>query len=100
MAVGCIGMPLGEFSKLYFEEFESICKAWGEMNDAQERDAWERTRILATICIQPHVKKKITPRQLLPLPWDKEQPGHRSTQPELTKEEQKARFEALAKRSG
>ena len=45
MAVGCIRMPLEEFSRLYFEEFESIYKAWREMIDAQERDAWERTRI-------------------------------------------------------
>ena len=70
------------------------------MNEAQEREAWERTRILAAICIQPHVKKKITPKQLLPLPWDK---GYRKSQPyepELTAEEQKSRFEELKKRLG
>ena len=93
-------MSLEEFGKLYFEEFESICKAWREMNDAQERDAWERTRILATICIQPHVKKKITPRQILPLPWDKEHRKTHSNEPELTAEEQKARFEELKERLG
>lgn len=30
----------------------------------------ERARMVAAICIQPHVRKRITPRQLLPLPWD------------------------------
>ena len=100
MAVGCIGMPLEEFSKLYFEEFEGIFKAWREMNDAQERDAWERTRILATICIQPHVGKKITPKQILPLPWDKDYRKSRTDEPELTAEEQKARFDELRKRFG
>ena len=93
-------MPLEEFSRLYFEEFESICNAWGKMKDTQERDAWERTRILATICIQPHVKKKITPKQILPLPWDKDYHKSRSNEPELSVEEQKARFEELRKRLG
>ena len=43
-----------------FDEFESICKAWREMSEVQNRDEWERTRTLAAICIQPHIKKKIT----------------------------------------
>ena len=76
-------MPLEEFSRLYFDEFESICKAWREMKDAQEREAWERTRILAAICIQPHVKEKITPTRLLPLPWDSKH-GVASHYPEMT----------------
>ena len=98
VAVGCIGLSLEEFGKLYFEEFESICKAWREKNEAQEREAWERTRILAAICIQPHVKKKITPRQLIPLPWDKEQRKSPKGKPELTAEQQKARFEELKRK--
>ena len=98
MAIGCIGMPLEEFCSLYFEEFENICNAWIEMHEAQAREEWERTRILAAICIQPHIKKKITPKQLLPLPWDS---NHRKPQPEkpqLSKEELRARFENLKKR--
>ena len=82
-AIGCIGLSLEEFSQLYFEEFESVCRAWQEMYDAQERGAWERTRVLASICIQPHVRKKITPRQILPLPWDRGQHKTISHEPEM-----------------
>lgn len=98
MAVGCIGMSHDDFCKCTFDEFESICKTWREMTDGQSRDAWERTRTIATIIIQPHVKKKITPQQLLPLPWDKEKQNIQSEAPELTAEEKRKRFEEVAHR--
>lgn len=71
IALGCIGISYDDFCKCTYEEFESICKAWHEMTEGQNRDAWERARIIATISIQPHIKKKLTPGQLMPLPWDK-----------------------------
>lgn len=100
MAVGCIGMSHDDFCKCTFEEFESICKIWREMTERQSRDTWERARTIATIIIQPHVKKKITPQQLLPLPWDKEKQNHQSEAPELTAEEKRKRFEDVAHRLG
>lgn len=83
--VGYIGMSNDDFCKCTFGEFESICKAWHEMTEGQNRDAWERARTVAAIAIQPHVKKKITSRQLLSLPWDKKKAipdvSHRSSLP-------------------
>lgn len=32
--------------------------------------------MLATITIQPHVKNRLTPDTLLPLPWDNEATSH------------------------
>ena len=29
-------------------------------------------RMLATIVVQPHVRKKLAPKDLLPFPWEKE----------------------------
>ncbi|MCM1022417.1 MAG: hypothetical protein NC403_09470 [Muribaculaceae bacterium] len=98
IAVGCIGLPFDEFCALEFDEFESICEAWRKMNEQQTREAWERTRLLATICIQPHIKKKITPKQLMPLPWDKK--ATRRKAPKQTAEEKQKRFEDVAKRLG
>lgn len=71
------------------------------MNERENREAWERARTIATILIQPHVKKgnKVTPQQLLPLPWDKKQ-NPRSEVPQLTAEEKRKRFEELAHRLG
>ena len=77
MAVGCIGMLHDDFCKCIFGEFESICKVW-----RRKPRSWERARTIATILIQPHVKKrnKATPRQLLPMPWVKER-EHQSSKP-------------------
>ena len=69
------------------------------MTEGQNRDAWERARTVAAIIIQPHVKKKITPKQLMPLPWDKK-PNHRSEASHLTAEEKRKRFEKVAHRLG
>lgn len=100
IAVGCIGMSHDDFCKCTFGEFESICKAWREMTEGQNRDAWERARTVAAIVIQPHVKKKISPRQLLPLPWDNKKTAARAGTPELTAGERRRRFEEVAQRLG
>lgn len=89
-------MSFDDFCKCTFEEFESICRAWREMSDNQERGQWERARTVATIIIQPHIKKHLTPRELLPLPWD-HQPAQPAEAPQLTPEERRKRFEELAK---
>lgn len=56
-------------------------------------DNWERTRILATIVVQPHLRKKMKPEQILPLIWDKKQ-----TETARNPEEDKKRFIELVKR--
>lgn len=56
------------------------------------RSCWERMRMLASIVIQPHVKKKITPKRLLPFPWD--------FSPSSDKKEDMARFKGLSKLVG
>jgi len=95
--VGCIGMSRDDFCNCYYDEFEGICRAWRQMHEGQNREAWERARIVATIAIQPHVNKKITPQQLLPLPWDKKNTIRRGEAPKLTAEEQQKRFEEVAR---
>lgn len=98
--MGCMGMTHDEFCKCTFPEFESIYKAWHEMEESRYRSAWERGRTLATIIIQPHLSKKITPRQLLPLPWDKQKSNPTPEAPELTPEQRRQRFEEVARRLG
>lgn len=70
-ALGCVGLSLPDFCALTPSEFRAVCDAWGRRNEGLEQGAWERMRLLATITIQPHVKKRLTPGQLLPLPWEK-----------------------------
>lgn len=69
------------------------------MTEGRHRDAWERTRSVAAITIQPHVKKRITPRQLLPMPWDNPKKAGRAPQSvKLSADEQRRRFEQLTSR--
>ncbi len=102
MALGCIGLSYDDFCNLYTQEFAAINKAWYQQQEALQQGEWERTRILAAIAIQPHVKKTLTPEKLLPLPWDRKRKRATSTPdaPELTKEQKHERFKELLHRLG
>ncbi|MDE6498189.1 MAG: hypothetical protein K2L21_05975 [Muribaculaceae bacterium] len=91
-----MGMSFGDFCACTIDELESIVKAWHDMDEARNRDAWERARLMAAIIIQPHLKKKITPRQLLPLPWDSKPSGKPCNDAApLSPEQRRERFERL-----
>ena len=55
--------------------------------------------MLAAIVIQPHLKKKVTPQKLLPLPWESTTKKQRGKAQQLTVAESLKRFEELAKRT-
>lgn len=69
-AIGVLGMALGDFCDLEPSEFDAVCAAYKEKVERVEREAWERARIMTCIGIQPHVGKKIRPRDIMHLPWD------------------------------
>lgn len=98
VALGCIRLSFDDFCKLDYDEFTSVCTAWHDHAEEADRSAWERMRVLAAISIQPHVKKAITPKKLLPLPWDGKR--RKTDQPILTKEESKKRYFDLLQRLG
>ena len=91
IGIGCIGMSYDDFCRCEFDEFTSIYNAWKEARENQSRECWEQTRILAAISIQPYTKKKITPQQLIPLPWDYEKMEGKDDV-KLTEEERMDRF--------
>ena len=66
-----------------------------------ERSAWERMRMLATICVQPYSKKRLKATELMRFPWDDtknspSQPPRRGGV--VSKEEALKRFEEVVKR--
>lgn len=103
--MGCMGMGLDDFCRLTPSEFSAALTAWQRQREADDRAEWERTRLHACITISPHVKGKMTPRRLLPFPWEKEKPqgtgpaAKRQEKP-LSKEEALRRFEEVAARMG
>lgn len=91
-------MSRADFCDCTPSEFSAAYTAWSEHEDALEKARWERMRTLAAISIQPHVKSRITPRRLIPMPWDKPIGKSVDKAPQLSADEQKRRFEELAKK--
>lgn len=56
-------------------------------------------RLLATIVIQPHLRKKVTANNLLKFPWDREKFSHDTESIPVSAEESKRRFEELVKKA-
>lgn len=92
-----VGLRLNDFCHLTPNEWQAVAHAHTTHDEQAMHDDWERMRLLATISIQPHVKNKVTPNRLLPLPWDSiaQQPNETAPAPQLSKEEARARFVAL-----
>ena len=95
-ALGCVGLSLADFCALTPAEFRAVCCSWTERCDADTQGAWERMRLLAAITIQPHVKRRLTPGQLLPLPWDRKRPAA----PPVSREQDMERLRKLMGKRG
>lgn len=93
-ALGVVGMRLDDFERLAPGEFSAVCQAFAERQDAERQDAWEMMRLHASISVQPHLMKRITPRQLLPLPWDDKPAEAEVPKPRLGKAERLRRAQA------
>lgn len=100
IALGCIGLSYDDFCRCYPDEYYSIAKAWHEMRDAEMKADWERMRLLATITIQPHTKRKITAQKLVPLPWDntKKKTPRKAEADTMTVEQHRQRAAELERR--
>lgn len=60
-------------------EIVHVYEAYREQRDADRKDCKERARLMAAILIQPHLCKRVSPRQLLRLPWDYEPQERKAT---------------------
>lgn len=94
-----MGMSREDFCACTPREFEEAARSFLQWHEAQRRDDWERMRLLACITVQLHVKGRVTPQGLMPLPWDNDGRQKKAAAPTMGKEEQRKRFELLAKRS-
>lgn len=88
-------MSLDDFCACDYDELDAICHSWSDWQQGLEKGAWERARAVASICIAPHTTKRISPRKLLPLPWDKKQPPRKRGAERPAKEEGGKSFNEL-----
>ncbi len=66
-----MGMRLSDFRALRPEEFSEAAASWNTWQEEIDRGEWERMRLESTMLLQPHVQGKLTPKGLLPFPWEK-----------------------------
>ena len=99
-ALGAVELTLRDWQGLTPEEWTAVADSYATSHEMDMHDGWERMRMLATITIQPHVKNRLTPDTLLPLPWDNEATSH-TTQaahvPPVGKDEARERLVSLMK---
>ncbi len=72
MAVGEIGMSLDDFDRLTPAEFEAIFRRWASGQERADRAGWEQTRAQVLAALAPYTDRRLTPHDVLPLPWDGE----------------------------
>lgn len=100
MALGCIHLSYDDFCRLTPVEFEHVYKEYRDKLEIDRKDDWARMRMLAAIVVQPHLKKKITPQQLLPFPWEGADRKPKAGVRQPTAAESLERFEELARKAG
>ena len=94
-----MGMSRKDFCRMSPEEFCHAAQAHRDEQERLSRERWEIMRMEAAILIQPHVKNRLTPKKLLPFPWEK---SNDAVEPEedLTFEERKRLAEEALKKWG
>lgn len=94
-------MGFRDFCALTPGELTLAAAQFAEERTRAHQGEWERTRTLAAITVQPHVKGRVSARSLLPLPWDKEAANpNRPAAPTLSKEQSLERLKGLLARQG
>ncbi|MGM9870465.1 MAG: hypothetical protein ACI31E_01560 [Muribaculaceae bacterium] len=92
-------MSRADFCLCTPEEFQAMAETWNETRQSEERAAWERARLIAYMTAAPYLSRKMTPRQIFPLPWDAEaKKTDKSEVEHLTPGQQRKRFEELVRR--
>ncbi len=92
-------MSVEDFCRCAPSEFYAVWRAYSEREQRLERAEWERMRMECLCSLQPHSKTKLTTRDILTFPWEKEPEGEKEKET-LTKAEIRERYERAKKRWG
>lgn len=72
MAVGHVGMSLGDIYSMTPEELGLVIEAWQQMRTDESRQSWEQIRFLALCALMPYSKKRLKPTDIVVFEWEKE----------------------------
>lgn len=90
-------MSLCDFERLTPDEWRATCQSWHASREEESRERWEQVRWLGTVTVQPHVRKRLSPRDLLHFPWDDKT---KESAPVMSREEHMKRMAAAIQRMG
>lgn len=65
-------MSAEDFREMTLEEFDATAEAFQKHQEQEYRSGWEQMRLHASICIQPHLKNRVRPKELIVFPWEEE----------------------------
>lgn len=90
-------MSVSDFCSLTPKEWRSVCLRWRERRDVESRERWEQVRWLGLFALQPHVRKRLTPEDVLSYPWDVES---LPSSPRMSRAEAERRMRLALERMG
>jgi len=92
-----MGLIRPDFMALTPAEFAAAYSIWKDNSEAQFRDQWERTRLVASCSLIPHSRKIRKPSDYFLFPWEKEK---EKTGPVavLSKEDRRKRMDELVEK--
>lgn len=96
-------MGLDDFDRLTPAEFEAIFRRWASGQERADRAGWEQTRAQVMAALAPYSRRRLTPHDVLPLPWDSESvasAAHVCPREQFTPEQQAERYRAAAAARG
>ena len=93
LAMGCVGMSLGDFCRLTPSEFTEVFSRWQQHEEYSQRRSWDQARFLACSILQPYSsKKRLKLTDVARFSWDmeavdqeKEEPSTRERYEEIVK---------------
>lgn len=72
IALGCVGLSLGDFCQLTPDELAEIVRQWRDRDTYAYRDRWEQARLIGQCALAPYSKKGVKATDIIRFAWDAE----------------------------
>ena len=99
-----MGLTPEDFLDMLPRDFILMQRAWTRNEERKDQGEWTRTRWLACILMQPHLRKgrKLKPKDLAVFPWETETKKKGYNRKQIMKEAEYARklYEKINKENG